>query len=456
MCLDCTLVCCRCQRPFGASVLYQCMPKLQSLPCRRKLAITRIITPTEAVLIKKSCGNLECPMNVTQQLLTQSRIWFMVHLMDREDIVKHQAQALPENSWMNRTYIRSTESGDKLAHVPPVADCRNPQVAVGPQPPVAGTQANAHLHWAIHCCRMVKNRLPNLSHPNFKPRVSWDDFFEIAKRYVEDGYRPTEVDLSLPIDNRKRAAVTEVEYATLCTQANSQSQITLADIKELLRQFYRGMEAQGLEGGPDPPNPSSAVGGVTMPTPSDSLNVSTPSMHFQAGYAMGNLPQSSSAPASTSQFSEGTTPGSTSLPSAPLSNLFGQEFFPGSSSLLPPVSEQSQMLGFPADRAMAHQQTSTAPTVPNQHSFACHSESNYLPMPAPSGQMQTTQSPFQDNITASGQLYPDASIPPADHSGLQAQQVAGLYGTINQTGVPAHYQYGYDIPQPGASHSEPS
>lgn len=376
----------------------------------------------------------------------------MVDVMDGEDIVKHQAQALPESSWMKRAYIRSTKSGDKLSHVPLVADCRNPQVAVGPQPPGAGTRANAFLHQAIHARRMIKNRLPDLSHQNWKLGDSWDHFVQAAIRYADSkNYVPKDAELRLPFDNSKRAAVTEVEYATLCTQADSQPQITLADISELLRQFYRGKEAQGLEGRPDPPNSSSAVGDATMPTPSDSLNVPTPSMHFQAGYAMGNFPQSSSAQTGTGQVSDGTTPGSTGLLSAPLFNLSGQEAFPGSSSLGPPVSEQSQMSGFPADQAMAHQTASTAPAVPNQDSSAYHSPSNYLPMPVHSGQMQTTQSPFQYNITASGQLYPDASVTPADESGLQGQQVAGLYRTTHQTGVPGHSQYGYNIPQPGAS-----
>lgn len=394
----------------------------------------------------------------------------MVDVMDREDIVKHQAQALPESSWMNRTYIRSTESGDKLAHVPPVADCRDPQVAVGPQPPVADTRANAYLHWAIHGCREVRN---SLRHPNFNPGVYWDDFFQMAKRYAEEKYRPTEVDVELPIENHKRAAVTEVEYAALCVQANSQSQITLVDIRKLLRQFYRGMEAQGLGGGPDPPNFSSAVGGATMPTPSDSLNVPTPGTHSQAGYAMGDLPRSSSAPTGTGQFSEGTTPGSIGLPSAPLFNLSGQELSPGSSSLLPPVSEQPQMSGFPADQAVAHQPASTTPAVPNQYSVAYDSPSHYLPIPSPSGQVQSTESLSQDSVTACSQLYPDASIPPVEESGVQAQPAPDMYGTphqtfpnvppadesgqqaqpvadisgpTHQTGVPAQFHYEDDIP----------
>lgn len=473
-------MCCRCQRLFDESVLYQCLPKLQGLHCRRYLKVSKIITPTEAVLIKKSCDNPECGMNVAQQLITQSKILHIVDVMDREDIVAHQAQALPESSWMKRAYIRSRESGDRLSHVPAVADCRDPQVAVGIQPPGAGTTANAFLHHAINMRRTIRNRLPDLSHPNFlKSRDSWDRFLRVATREAESRYHAAKAsELHLLLHNGKRAAVTEVEYATLCTQADPQPQITLADINELLCQFYRRKEAQKLEGGPDPPSSSSAVGGATMPTPSDSLNVPTPSTHSQAGYAMGDPPRSSSAPTGTGQFSEGTTPGSTGLPSAPLFNLSGQELSPGSSSLLPPVSEQSQMSGFPADQAVAHQPASTAPAVPNQDSVAYDSPSNYLPIPSPSGQMQSTESLSQDSVTASSQFYPDASVPPVRDSGLQAQPVPDMYGTPHQTfpnvppagesglqaqpvadmsgpgrqpGVPAQFHYGDHIPQPGAS-----
>lgn len=481
MCVVTNLLCPRCERQLqGVTIEHQCLLKLQGdLNCRRWTA-DRHMTPMEAVRTGKSCDQMYCPMNVAQQLITQSQTWHAVELMDMEQIEGHQAQP-PENSRTRRARIINTDERDEPAEIPSVATLRRTQPPAVPDAPEANTEANKLLLLALNNRRKLKNGILYLVNGRSPaPRSFWEGQIRKALASVKGIYQATSEDyigMNLPLDNSKRAALEE-EYAELCCpgdvstiqefsssqaghahqsgfQQASGSETTSAPASGRKRkassQFPVSSTSESagsqLDSGsasfpPLRPRPTqvnpfpAASNSMVLPPPSTSAALNNYGSASQPGHHVGDLSQSNSAPAGIDRDSVvGNWSG---LESIPASDLYGQPTLPGQV----PLPEQSLGRSLSQYEVIPQPSSSAIPNFQNQESVHHSSPPNYVQSHFQPGQVHTTQDGFQGHAPASDQPSSAEGVSIRGQSGFGVPPVPPMDGPPPEPRIPAQDHYG--------------
>lgn len=497
MCLRCFLHCPVCYAYIpGVSTLYRCLLKLPNLQDRSSCTIRTIhrhMTPIEMVLTARSCPNLDCSMNVTQQLIAQSRIWHVVDLMDAAQMAEHQAPAtsVPRRERAKIEYLSGDSS--KIEPIPPIAGGSNSSIGQWPSIPTADTPANFLLHRFRREFRHLMEFQRRQSNKVEDKTAFWRQQMNAALDLVGRAiYRPSKPYKSKePINNGTRAA-TDEDYAMLCSdqppyllwpearhtdQSNlpqaSRSQSTPDPTSGSKRkassqspvasrstppgsQLKSGHAYFGiLKPGPAPVDSSLAAGSSVASPPSNTSNAASTNTYGLAHPPDMNVrypSQFNSAPVDNDHNSEGFGYDSnTKL----VQNTSGfdnklafdsvgqQQPFPGS---MPPGHYQGS--SFASHQATTGPSSSTDLMVPNPYGFDQSTPSNSSQLQAQTGQMNIAQPPSQRNASIP---YPSTGGLPASMSASRAQSVAGIGEPTFHPGISTQPQYCQ--PYPGADGS---
>lgn len=265
------------------------------------------MTPTEMVLTATSCTNTHCAMSVAQQLISQSRIWHAVDVMDAKQMEESSAKAstIPRQ---RRAMIRKFGKDTLSAQIPSVAGVLGWSRRPGAIAPSADTPANLLLLQALSFRRQSRKGFQSLQKdaaPDMKASL-WEQEISDALRLGKGTFVPSDEDEKTEHDNSKRAALKK-EYELLCYSGDKS---TLRNINwSKAGPAYQSPSASG-------PGNKSAPGPLVVDKPdlrcaaipgipdSENKTSSNPSgSASQPGYFVGKPSQNSSATVNTSHDS---------------------------------------------------------------------------------------------------------------------------------------------------------
>lgn len=500
MCLRCFLHCPVCYAYInGVSTLYRCLLKLPNLQDRSSCTIRTIhrhMTPIEMVLTARSCPTLDCSMNVTQQLIAQSRIWHAVDVMDEQQRVEHQAPATSVPRWERAKIEYLSGDSSKIEPIPPIAGGSNSSIGQWPSIPTADTPENFLLHRFRCEFRQAMESKRHQSNKIEDKTAFWGKQMNAALDLVGRAiYRPGKLYKSAePINNGTRAA-TDEDYAMLCSdqppyllwpdarradqsdlpqasgsqnmpdptsgskrKASSQSPVASRSTPTGSQLEPGHASSRPLQPRPTPVDFSLAAGSSVALPPSNTSNVASNNTYGLADppdYHARYPSQSNSASVDIGDNSEGVDQESVTkmlqntsgFDNTPGFSQFGhQQPFPGS---MPPGQYQGS--SFASHQAATEPSSSTAFMVTNQYGSDQSTPSNPFQVQAQTGQMNIAQPPSQANASIP---YPSTGGPPASMSASHAQSAAGIAGPTFHPGIPTQPQYGQPYPGAGGSRAD--
>lgn len=489
MCLLSLLRCPSCEENIkGIDCLYPCIPKLRhpSSPCANS-QVWRYITPTEMVLTTTSCTNIHCAMNVAQQLISQSRIWHAVDVLDAKQMEKSRAEA-PMIQRQQRGLIRKHGKVTLSAHIPPISGIYGYSNRPGAVAPKAGTPENLLLRQALSSRRQSMKAVQNIKHAAPDEKASlWDQELKTALDFGAAIYEPSEEDKNTKHDNNQHAAV-ENEYVVLgypgaarnlanldwvpeserrsaeFLQLSASRSISRSNTGESVPASRRKRKASGQtpieststsamsqldtdhasihppESGRTPGNSSSAVNSASIPGVADTENISSSNASgsaSQPGHSVANPSQHSSAPVNAGHSSgrPGTLPRLREYLNFLLndSNRSARALRYIQPRQRPlrwqtPLTQQQPGFGLPTSEPTPGPSSNTGRTAPDQDSFGQNSLSEHRGLPPETGQMAATQPAFQDNALAYGQPQYAAGNSFSGVSGFHSQPIANVDG----------------------------
>lgn len=449
------------------------------------------MTPTEMVLTTTSCTNTHCAMSVAQQLISQSRIWHAVDVMDAKQMAESQAEA-PSIPRQHRARIRKFRRHTESAPIPQVAGVFGRSVRQGARAPNADTRENLLLHQALYFRRQSMNAIQSLQKhvPPDEKAFFWHREINNALGFGVATYVPSIEDANTVHDNSETAALEE-EYRVLCYSASGQDLPTLVwspgghahQSTSAVSQLDTGHASiHPVESGRTPVNSSSAVNSAVIPDIPDTENQSSSNLSGSAalpGYFFGGPSPNSSATFDNGHDSGDVMQGYSDDPGQDSSGFAqtptyvppGQQPLPGQF----PLPQQHLGYGFPAQEPTVDPSSSTGPTVPNHNYFGNSSPSEHLGVPLQTGQMAATQPAFQNSALTYNQPPYAAGNSFADVTGSRAQAFVNMIGPLpphaqpavnmnglpqiqqfaNMPGLPPHAQPVANVDGPPHPHAQP-